>query len=139
MNTTAVTFPAPLGGDVAAASPPPPHCGANRGKARCYHHSMTDQQSITQLLNEWGDGDKAAEAALTPMVYDELQRLARRLFSGERRGHTLQPTALVHEAFVKLVGVEVNWQDRATRQPGFALTPMPSCSTLRRRSNHYLN
>ena len=74
---------------------------------------MADQQSITQLLNRWGTGDKEAEAQLTPMVYDELQRMAKRLFRSEKRSHTLQPTALVHEAFVKLVDVDVTWQDRA--------------------------
>ncbi|MEM1264331.1 MAG: ECF-type sigma factor [Pseudomonadota bacterium] len=74
---------------------------------------MSDVQSITQLLNRWGSGDKAAELELTPIVYTELQRMANRLFRGERPGHTLQPTALVHEAFVKLVDVDVTWQDRA--------------------------
>lgn len=74
---------------------------------------MADQPSITQLLNRWGSGDKEAEAALTPMVYDELQRTAKRLFRQENSGHTLQPTALVHEAFVKLVDADVTWQDRA--------------------------
>ena len=74
---------------------------------------MTDQQSITALLNRWGSGDKDAEAALTPMVYDELQRVAKRLFRTESKSHTLQPTAIVHEAFVKLVEVDVTWQDRA--------------------------
>ena len=74
---------------------------------------MAGDQKITQLLNEWGDGDKAAEAALTPLIYDELQGMARRLFRSEKNSHTLQPTALVHEAFVKLVDVDVTWQDRA--------------------------
>ena len=74
---------------------------------------MADQQSITQLLNRWGTGDKDAEATLKPMVYDELQRVAKRLFRSESSSHTLQPTALVHEAFVKLVDVDVTWQDRA--------------------------
>ncbi|MEM6512842.1 MAG: ECF-type sigma factor, partial [Pseudomonadota bacterium] len=74
---------------------------------------MSDSESITQLLNRWGSGDKAAELKLTPIVYAELQRMAKRLFLGERPGHTLQPTALVHEAFVKLVDVDVTWQDRA--------------------------
>ncbi len=74
---------------------------------------MADSQSITQLLNQWGEGDKAAEAELTPMIYDELQRMAKRLFRSEKSSHTLQPTALVHEAFVKLVDVDVTWQDRA--------------------------
>lgn len=74
---------------------------------------MVDQQSITQLLIRWSSGDKNAEAALTPMVYDELRNLAKRLFSSEKSSHTLQPTALVHEAFVKLVDAQVTWQDRA--------------------------
>ncbi|HNP64943.1 MAG TPA: ECF-type sigma factor [Woeseiaceae bacterium] len=74
---------------------------------------MGAQKSITQLLNRWGAGDKEAEATLAPMVYDELQRMAKRLFRSEKRSHTLQPTALVHEAFVKLVDVDVAWQDRA--------------------------
>ncbi len=50
---------------------------------------------------------------LTPLVYDELQSLARRLFRGERQSHTLQPTALVHEAYAKMINVDVTWQDRA--------------------------
>ncbi len=74
---------------------------------------MVDKPAITQLLNQWGSGDKDAEATLTPMVYDELQRMAKRLFRSEKKSHTLQPTALVHEAFVKLVDVNVTWQDRA--------------------------
>ncbi|MEM8547161.1 MAG: ECF-type sigma factor [Pseudomonadota bacterium] len=74
---------------------------------------MPEQPSITQLLNEWSHGDKAAEAQLTPIIYAELQRTAKRLFRGERAGHTWQPTALVHEAFVKLVDIDVTWQDRA--------------------------
>ncbi len=80
--------------------------GANIG-------SMTDSPQITQLLNRWSTGDKQAEAVLAPLVYDELQKMSRRLFQGERSSHTLQPTALVHEAFVKLIDVDVTWQDRA--------------------------
>lgn len=74
---------------------------------------MTDTRLITQLLNRWGGGDASAASELTPLIYEELQRMARRLFASERREHTLQPTALVHEAFVRLVDVEVTWQDRA--------------------------
>ncbi|MEL6870757.1 MAG: ECF-type sigma factor [Pseudomonadota bacterium] len=74
---------------------------------------MSDPRSITQLLNQWSGGDKKAETELTPLVYDELQRLAKRLFRSERASHTLQPTAIVHEAFVKLIDVDVTWQDRA--------------------------
>lgn len=74
---------------------------------------MVDKPPITELLNQWSAGDKSAEATLTPMLYDELQRMAKRLFRSEKSSHTLQPTALVHEAFVKLVDVKVTWQDRA--------------------------
>jgi RNA polymerase sigma factor (TIGR02999 family) len=74
---------------------------------------MNDRPDITQLLNLWRDGDQEAADALTPMVYDELQSLARRLFRSERKSHTLQPTALVHEAYSRLVNVDVTWQDRA--------------------------
>lgn len=74
---------------------------------------MTKSTEITSLLRHWSDGDQGALEALTPLVYDELHRIAQRLFAKENRGHTLQPTALVHEAFVKLVDAEVSWQDRA--------------------------
>ena len=58
---------------------------------------------VTILLQQWRNGDKAALDALTPIVYDVLRRLARRSLSYERPGHTLQPTALLHEAYAKLV------------------------------------
>ena len=58
---------------------------------------------ITQLLKAWSDGDAAALEKLVPLVYAELQRIARRYMAQERPGHTLQATALVHEAFVRLV------------------------------------
>jgi RNA polymerase sigma factor (TIGR02999 family) len=72
-----------------------------------------DKVAITQLLNDWRSGDEAALDELTPVVYDELRRTARRLFRGERPNHTMQPTALVHEAFVKLIEADVAWQNRA--------------------------
>jgi RNA polymerase sigma factor (TIGR02999 family) len=71
-------------------------------------------KDVTQLLAKWSGGDQAALAELMPLVYDELRRQARRYLGGERSGHTLQPTALVHEAFVRLVGQrDVHWQNRA--------------------------
>ncbi|HQZ83531.1 MAG TPA: sigma-70 family RNA polymerase sigma factor [Pyrinomonadaceae bacterium] len=69
---------------------------------------------ITQMLHDWNRGDESASERLLPYVYDELKRQARRLMSRERANHTLQPTALVHEAFVRLAkqgGVE--WQNRS--------------------------
>ena len=69
---------------------------------------------ITDLLLAWRGGDDAALSALVPLVHDELRRMARRHMAGERPGQTLQATALVNEAFLRLVDVRrVNWQDRA--------------------------
>lgn len=69
---------------------------------------------MTQLLLAWGEGEDDALDALTPIVYDELRRLARRSLAGERSAGTLQATALVHEAFIRLVNVRrVRWQNRA--------------------------
>lgn len=59
---------------------------------------------VTELLGRWGGGDDAARDALIPLVYDELRRLAKHFLARERPGHTLQSTALVHEAYLKLVG-----------------------------------
>lgn len=69
---------------------------------------------ITRILQNWNGGDEEAKELLLPFVYDELRRQARILMSNERRDHTLQPTALVHEAFVRLssqTGIE--WRDRS--------------------------
>ena len=72
------------------------------------------QQGVTELLTAWSDGDKSALDKVTPLVYDELHRLAHYHLSREREGHTLQTTALVNEAYLKLVGQkEVNWQSRS--------------------------
>ena len=75
---------------------------------------MDLQQTVTQLLVSWGEGDKAALDELMPAVYDELRRLAKNHLNRERPGHTLQTTALVHEAYLRLVDQKaVNWQNRA--------------------------
>src|SRR5688572_8437612 len=69
--------------------------------------------SVTGLLVAWRAGDEAALARLTPPVHQELQRIARRCLRGERPGHSLAATALVHEAYLRLVDVQqVNWQNR---------------------------
>jgi RNA polymerase sigma factor (TIGR02999 family) len=69
---------------------------------------------ITDLLAAWSQGDKQALEQLLPLVYDELRRVAARRLAHERPGHTLQPTALAHEAYLKLVGERgANWQGRA--------------------------
>lgn len=72
------------------------------------------QHEVTQILHDWSGGDQKAPERLMPFVYDELRRLARTYLSRERGSHTLQPTALVHEAYVRLVDqTRVNWQNRA--------------------------
>ncbi|MEQ1581247.1 MAG: sigma-70 family RNA polymerase sigma factor [Steroidobacteraceae bacterium] len=73
---------------------------------------VAGSSSVTQLLGAWRSGDASALQDLTPLVYDELKTLARRYMKRERAGHTLQATAVVHEAFVRLVGMDVPWQDR---------------------------
>ena len=74
---------------------------------------VPNPQNITQLLAEWRDGNQSALDQLYPLVYDELHRLARRYMSRERKGHTLQTTALINEAYVRLVGQKVNWANRS--------------------------
>jgi RNA polymerase sigma factor (TIGR02999 family) len=72
------------------------------------------QQGVTELLVASSEGDKAALDKLMPVVYDELRRLAQNYLSRERAGHTLQTTALVHEAYLRLIDQKsVNWQNRA--------------------------
>lgn len=73
--------------------------------------AMTDQGEVTSLLHRWADGDEAALEALTPLIYDELRIIAGQVFRRESPAHTLQPTALVHEAYERLVGVDVDWRD----------------------------
>jgi len=62
--------------------------------------------SVTQLLTRWRDGDSAAREALVPLLYPELRRLARKCLAGQPSDHTLQPTALVHEAYLRLADQE---------------------------------
>jgi len=69
---------------------------------------------LTGLLIEWRQGDMAALARLTPLVYDEIRRIAHRYVQREREGHTLQTTALVNEAYLRLAGrQQIDWQNRA--------------------------
>jgi RNA polymerase sigma factor (TIGR02999 family) len=72
------------------------------------------QPQVTRLLLAWNQGDDAALNELLPIVYAELQRLARSYMARERHGHTLQPTALINEVYLRLVDVrQVQWQNRA--------------------------
>ncbi|HMB54169.1 MAG TPA: sigma-70 family RNA polymerase sigma factor [Thermoanaerobaculia bacterium] len=72
------------------------------------------QREITALLAEWSDGDQEALERLMPLVFEELRQLARSQFRREPDGHTLQPTALVHEVYMRLAGQrKVEWQNRS--------------------------
>jgi len=74
----------------------------------------SDQTGITQLLIAWGDGEREALDQLVPLVYDDLRRLAAGYMGRETPGHALQPTALVHEAYVRLIDQRrVQWRNRA--------------------------
>lgn len=76
--------------------------------------SEKPHSEITQILQDWNDGNAGAKERLLPFVYDELKRQARSLMSFERSNHTLQPTALVHEAFLKLSEQSgIDWQNRS--------------------------
>src|SRR5216117_3595575 len=71
-------------------------------------------QEVTNLLTRWSNGDAAALAELTPLVYEELRRLAHHYMGGQRPDHTLQTTALVNEAYLRLADqTNPNWQSRA--------------------------
>ncbi|MEO1245764.1 MAG: sigma-70 family RNA polymerase sigma factor [Pseudomonadota bacterium] len=68
---------------------------------------------ITQLLQQWVGGDDGSLDELAPLVYQQLHTIASRIFHSERRDHTLQTTAIVHEAFVHLIDAKVDWQNRS--------------------------
>jgi hypothetical protein len=75
---------------------------------------MSSSHEVTHLLRDWANGDQSALEALTPLVYAELRRLAGSYLQRERPGHTLQPTALVHEAYLRLVEQgPSNWENRS--------------------------
>jgi RNA polymerase sigma factor (TIGR02999 family) len=85
----------------------------SKSESRDERH-LNVHQGVTQLLRAWSEGDERALERLLPLVEAELRRLARAYMYRERRGHTLQTTALVNEAFVRLVDARgVPWQDRA--------------------------
>jgi RNA polymerase sigma-70 factor, ECF subfamily len=75
---------------------------------------MSDTHDVTRLLTRWAKGDEEALDEVTPLVYEGLRRLAASQLRKERKGHTLQPTALVHEAYLRLVDQKnPNWQNRS--------------------------
>jgi RNA polymerase sigma factor (TIGR02999 family) len=69
--------------------------------------------TVTELLRAWGQGDAEAGERLVPLVYGDLRRRAARYLRKEPAGHTLQPTALVHEAYLRLIGQEQTWRNRS--------------------------
>lgn len=77
--------------------------------------AMKGSDEVSKLLDAWGDGDTEALAELMPLVYEELHRMAKRYMSSQPSGHTLQTTALIHEAYLKLADPkrENRWQNRA--------------------------
>jgi RNA polymerase sigma factor (TIGR02999 family) len=83
------------------------------GEANSGADDRSTTHEVTRLLHRWSDGDRAALDRLLPLVYEELRGVARRRIGRERAGHTLQATALVHEAYLRLVGSGVDWKDRA--------------------------
>src|SRR5436190_14648932 len=74
--------------------------------------TQSPTQSVTQMLVAWGNGDEGARDALIPVVYEHLRRIARHHLRDERAGHTLQTSALINEAYLKLIDQSVSWQNR---------------------------
>jgi len=75
--------------------------------------SKHSKHAVTELLQAWSQGDEKALENLMPLVYEELRRVASSYLRQERSGHTLQTTALIHEAYLRLMEQNVNWQNRA--------------------------
>ena len=96
--------------DATAPPPAPPPSADDAGRAE---RAERETHAVTALLRAWGAGDAQACEALVPLVYAELRRQARRALRREGEGHTLQPTALVHEAWLRLAGQhDARWESR---------------------------
>src|SRR5437016_2245636 len=97
----------------------------------------SSSHEVTQLLTDWGNGNQAAADKLMPLVYEELRRLAHQYMNRERPGHTLQTSALVNEAYLRLVDQQhVRWQNRA-HFFGIAAQLMRRILVDHARSHHY--
>jgi len=80
----------------------------------CYYFFVPNSEQITELLKDWSEGNQAAFDQLMPLVYGELRQMARRYLRQQPGGHTLQTTALIHEAYLRLLGrIEKRWENRA--------------------------
>lgn len=98
----------------------------------------TANENLTELLRDWRHGDRAALDRLTPIVYEEIRRMAHRYMQRERHGHTLQTTALINEAYIRLLGQQqVDWNSRTHF---FAVVAQVMRHVLidHARSRHYL-
>ncbi len=93
-------------------------------------------KNVTKLLTEWSNGDQRALGALIPLVYGELRQLANGYLKQENQGHTLSSTALVHEAYLRLVKQKVTWQNRA-HFFGVAAQMMRRILVDHARNHHY--
>ncbi len=82
------------------------------GHAAQAAEATATEPSVTELLLAWSEGDTQALDLLAPQIYDELHRLARHYMRGEREFHVLQTTALIHEAYLRLIDLRLSWQDR---------------------------
>lgn len=93
-------------------------CGPNRDENGLRGEYLLGMSDVTRLIHQIQDGDQAASAELLPLVYDELRKLAAAKMANERIDHTLAPTALVHEAYVRLVDVKKpqQWNGRCHRR-----------------------
>src|SRR5215510_6773646 len=88
--------------------------GGGETRRACKKNMETSSQQLSHLLQRWSDGDSEALDQLMPLVYGELRRMARRYMGQQPAGHTLQTTALIHEAYLRLVGQEERrWENRA--------------------------
>jgi RNA polymerase sigma-70 factor, ECF subfamily len=83
-----------------------------RDPASSHEHAPRHPETVVELLRQWRQGDQSAYDRLFPLVYGELRRLARAQFRREHPGHSLQPTLLVHEVYLRLVRADVDWRDR---------------------------
>lgn len=104
---------------------------------------MSGPESITVLLQQWRKGDDKVLDDLSPLVYQELHRIANHYMRSERSTHTLQPTAVINEAFIKLLGSDVNWLDRkhfyavAARQMRHILVDYARAKDRKKRGSDY--
>lgn len=105
---------------------------------------MSEPERITALLQQWQKGDAKVLDELSPLVYQELHRIANYYMRSERSSHTLQPTALINEAFIKLLGSNVNWHDRkhfyaiAAKQMRHILVDYARAKDRKKRGSDYI-